>query len=968
MQPAPQMEKRFGRHKYQRLLTFWLGALLACCLSYCNASQISQSVALTWNPSSSTNITGYNVYYGGANGYYTNMVSVGNLTNLTVSGLLAGDTYYFTVTAVNGSGFQSGYSSQTSYTLLQITNSPFLNITNVVSGMQVSNAAFTVMGLATDTVAVASVYYSLDSAPFTPATTNGTLWSAALTLTTGTNTISAYAVDSSGNISTTDTVNIVYVPNVTLTVQTVGQGSVSPNYNGSLLQLGKVYTMTATPANGFMFTNWTGGTFGTFNLYTTGPTVTFTMISNLVMRANFVDTNKPWLSITNITPGMQVSSAAFTVMGQDTDNVAVAHVYYSLDSAPYAAANTNGLNWNAALTLITGTNTISAYAVDTSGNISTTDTVNIVYAPNVTLIVQTVGQGSVSPNYNGSLLQLGNVYTMTAIPANGFMFANWTGGTSLPLAYYTNNPTVQFTMLANLTMQANFVETNKPWLSITNVNPGMLWSNASFTVAGLATDNVAVASVYYSLNSASFASATTNGIIWSAALTLNPGTNTISAYAVDTSGNISMTDTVNLVYIQSATLTVQTNGGVSVSPDYNGSLLQIGKVYSMTATTVNGFIFTNWTGKANGTFVFYTNTSTVTFMMEPNLVLAANLAETAKPTVNVTNLSSGQQVSNSTFIVMGNASDAWLISNVWYQVNGTGWKTATSPDANTNWAAVSVTNLTAGTNVFQVYAQNLGGQVSATNSLSFQYVVNANLVIQMSGLGTINPDYSNAVLHLGQNYSLNASYANGFMFTNWIVSTNFIGGVVSNNPTLLFTMATNLTLQANFAETARPTLTISSPPSGTHVTNALSTVIGTASDPWKVAMVWYRLNNGAWNGATSTNSYTNWISSLELTAGTNTFSAYAMNLGGNYSTTNSVTLISSNTFQMQSSFATSPSVNTGLSLNLNMSPNLSGRILVSTDMINWTVLTNFTTGTSPTISIYDPNATNSQRFYRAVSP
>ena len=149
----------------------------------------------------------------------------------------------------------------------------------------------------------------------------------------------------------------------------------------------------------------------------------------------------------------------------------------------------------------------------------------------------------------------------------------------------------------------------------------------------------------------------------------------------------------------------------------------------------------------------------------------------------------------------------------------------------------------------------------------------------MSGLGTINPDYSNVVLHLGQNYSLNATPANGFMFTNWIASTNFIGGVTSNNPTLWFKMATNLTLQANFTETAKPTVTISSPTSGTHVAGTLPTVIGTTTDPWRVATVSYSLNNGPWNTATTTNYFKNWgiTNSVTLNTGTNTFSVYAMN-------------------------------------------------------------------------------------------
>ena len=74
-----------------------------------------QNVTLAWGSSSSGDVAGYNIYYGGANGSYTNMISVGNVTNVTVTGLLDGTTYYFAAKTVNASGTESGFSNQTSY-------------------------------------------------------------------------------------------------------------------------------------------------------------------------------------------------------------------------------------------------------------------------------------------------------------------------------------------------------------------------------------------------------------------------------------------------------------------------------------------------------------------------------------------------------------------------------------------------------------------------------------------------------------------------------------------------------------------------------------------------------------------------------------------------------------------------------------------------------------------------------------
>src|SRR5438874_1541181 len=70
------------------------------------------SVTLAWNRSPGTNIVGYKVYYGVASRTYTAVVSAGNSTNATVSGLTSGATYFFAVTSYDPSGLESDYSSE----------------------------------------------------------------------------------------------------------------------------------------------------------------------------------------------------------------------------------------------------------------------------------------------------------------------------------------------------------------------------------------------------------------------------------------------------------------------------------------------------------------------------------------------------------------------------------------------------------------------------------------------------------------------------------------------------------------------------------------------------------------------------------------------------------------------------------------------------------------------------------------
>lgn len=75
----------------------------------------SYSLNLSWDPSSSIEVTGYHVYSGTASGVYTNIQVVGDVTTATVSGLLSGVTYYFALTSVDAIGQESVFSDEISY-------------------------------------------------------------------------------------------------------------------------------------------------------------------------------------------------------------------------------------------------------------------------------------------------------------------------------------------------------------------------------------------------------------------------------------------------------------------------------------------------------------------------------------------------------------------------------------------------------------------------------------------------------------------------------------------------------------------------------------------------------------------------------------------------------------------------------------------------------------------------------------
>lgn len=75
-------------------------------------SAASNAVMLAWNPSASTNVAGYKIYFWQASQSCTNALAVGNVTNTFVSGLVAGQTYCFAATAIDVIGDESPFSNE----------------------------------------------------------------------------------------------------------------------------------------------------------------------------------------------------------------------------------------------------------------------------------------------------------------------------------------------------------------------------------------------------------------------------------------------------------------------------------------------------------------------------------------------------------------------------------------------------------------------------------------------------------------------------------------------------------------------------------------------------------------------------------------------------------------------------------------------------------------------------------------
>lgn len=132
----------------------WTGlffCIFATLISTITINGLSASVALTWSPSPDNTVVAYKIYYGGAPGDYTNSVSVGNVTNTTLTGLVNGTTYYFAATAIDDLGSESLLSNEAFATPpLPANQPPTLNaLANVTVNENASAQTVSLTGIST---------------------------------------------------------------------------------------------------------------------------------------------------------------------------------------------------------------------------------------------------------------------------------------------------------------------------------------------------------------------------------------------------------------------------------------------------------------------------------------------------------------------------------------------------------------------------------------------------------------------------------------------------------------------------------------------------------------------------------------------------------------------------------------------------------------------------------------------------
>ena len=227
-----------------------------------------------------------------------------------------------------------------------------------------------------------------------------------------------------------------HVQKYTLTVSTIGSGSVTLNNTGPYYHNGEVVMLTATPTVGWSFQNWSGNISGSVN------PATLVITGNMTVNATF--TQDQYTLTVNVvgsgSVGKSPSQATYT-WGTNVSLTAVAGVGWSFGGW---SGDVSGL--------------VSPVTVNMTGN----KVVNATFTQDqYTLTVNIIGSGSVTLNNSGSYVY-GDIVQLTAVLTVGWSFDHWSvdlsGSVSPATIVVDGNKVVNATFTQNVyTLTVNVV-------------------------------------------------------------------------------------------------------------------------------------------------------------------------------------------------------------------------------------------------------------------------------------------------------------------------------------------------------------------------------------------------------------------------------------------------------------------------------------------------------------------------------
>lgn len=265
------------------------------------------------------------------------------------------------------------------------------------------------------------------------------------------------------SINSNKTVKAVFSTNYNLSIQIIGNGTVSANgvicsNNCSYsVTSGTSVTITASPGQGYKFARWEGDIDGN------GTSTAITMTSNKTIRAIFIQTYSLTVAVT---PSGKGTVSINDVICDGT----CSRTFDQEASVTLKATASNGYIFEQWQGSISGS--VNPYVI----KMDSTKSVTAIFSPGYQLSVSVTGSGTVTakgiqcPTDCSESFKTGEKVVITAVPSEGFRFDRWEGdltGTS---------STSEIVMTGNRSVRAFFVKILKVTLTISMPTGGSVES------------------------------------------------------------------------------------------------------------------------------------------------------------------------------------------------------------------------------------------------------------------------------------------------------------------------------------------------------------------------------------------------------------------------------------------------------------------------------------------------------------
>jgi uncharacterized repeat protein (TIGR02543 family) len=544
-------------------------------------------------------------------------------------------------------------------------------------------------------------------------------------------------VAGTGVLNQTVTVNQSGIPTYTvnLSASPVSSGIVT---GAGSYPAGTSVSITATPATGYQFVNWTES--GT--PVSTNTSYTITVNSNRTLVANFS------LLSYNITTSAS-PAAGGTTGGGGTFNYGTSVTVTATPATGYQF-----VNWTVAGSAVSAS---ASYTFTASSSRSVVANFSQL-SYSITTASNPAGGGTTS---GSGTYNYGTSVTVSAIPSTGYQFVNWTEGGSV----VSTNASYNFTVNTGRSLLANF--SLRDYAVNTSSSPA-----AGGTTNGAGTYTYGTNATLTATPSAGylFVNWTESGAVVS----------TNIGYTFTVTGNRTVVANFSLITFSVSTSSNPAAGGTTSG----GGTFNPNASVTVTATPSSGYQFVNWS--EGGTAV--STNSNYTFLVTANRTLVATFQSISYITINtLSSPSGGGTTTGSGTFTAGSIITVTATSSTGYDF--------------VNWS-------------------DGGTSVSTSESYTFTVTTNRTLVANFNQLnytvGTSSSPSAGGITSGGGTYNygdlvtVSSTPATGYQFVNWTVA----GSAVSTSPSYSFTVAGTMSLVANFSQISYSITTTSSPSAG----------------------------------------------------------------------------------------------------------------------------------------------------------